>query len=95
VQTQLCTVSDAQAKTSAINFLQGRLACLLRQETKNYSLDDVRRYWKLLLNKPDSLPYHNALGFVYYIQGDLNSANQTWFQALYLVEELRRLHLLM
>jgi len=27
------------------------------------------------------------LGFVYYIQGDLNSANQTWFQALYLVEE--------
>lgn len=87
--TALNTVSDLQAKTSAINFLRGRLAWQsIKTGDKNYSLDDVRRYWETAVkDKPDSFSYHNALGFVYYIQGDLNSANQTWFQALYLVEE--------
>lgn len=87
--TALNTVSEVQAKTSTINFLRGRLAWQsINSGEKNYSLDDVRRYWEAAVkDKPDSLQYHNALGFVYYIQGDLNSANQTWFQALYLVEE--------
>lgn len=87
--TALKAVSDVQAKTSAINFLRGRLAWQsIKTGDKNYSLDDVRRYWETAVrDKPNSLRYHNALGFVYYIQGDLNSANQTWFQALYLVEE--------
>jgi hypothetical protein len=87
--TALNTVSDVQAKTSAINFLRGRLAWQsIKTGDKNYSLDDVRRYWETAVkDKPDSLQYHNALGFVYYIQGDINSANQIWFQALYLVEE--------
>jgi hypothetical protein len=87
--TALNTVSDVQAKTSTINFLRGRLAWqFIKTGDKNYSLDDVRRYWETAVkDKPNSLQYHNALGFVYYIQGDINSANQTWFQALYLVEE--------
>lgn len=85
----LSTVSDVQAKTSAINFLQGRLAWeSIKVRNKNYSLDDVRRYWETAVrDKPDSPQHHNALGFVYYMQGDLNRANQTWFQSLYLVKE--------
>lgn len=87
--TALNAVSDVQAKTGAINFLRGRLAWQsIKTKDKNYSLNDVRRYWETAVkDKPNSPEYHNALGFVYYIQGDLNSANQTWFQALYLVEE--------
>jgi tetratricopeptide (TPR) repeat protein len=87
--TALNAVSDVSAKTSAINFLWGRLAWQsIKTGDKNYSLNDVRRSWETAVkDKPNSLEYHNALGFVYYIQGDLNRANQTWFQALYLVEE--------
>ncbi len=87
--TALNAVSRVQAKTSAIKFLRGRLAWQsIKIGDKNYSLDDVRRYWETAVkDKPDSPQYHNALSFVYYIQGDLNRANQIWFQALYLIEE--------
>lgn len=88
-KTALNAVSDAQAQTSEINFLRGRLGWqLIKAGNKNYSFDDVRRYWETAVKrKPDSPRYYSALGFVYYSQGELNKANQTWFQALYLSEE--------
>lgn len=87
--TALSTVSDVQAKTSTVNFLQGRLAWQsIKVGDKNYSLDDVRSHWETAVkSNPASPNHHNALGFVYYMQGNLNRANQTWFQALYLVKE--------
>jgi tetratricopeptide (TPR) repeat protein len=87
-KTALNAVSDAP-QTSEINFLRGRLAWqLIKTGDKNYSFDDVRRYWETAVkHKPNSPRYYSALGFVYYSQGELNKANQTWFQALYLTEE--------
>lgn len=85
----LSNVSAPQAQTSSINFLRGRLAWqFIKVGDKKYNLNDVRSYWETAVkSQPNSLKYHNALAFLYYIQGDLNKANQTWFQALYLVEE--------
>lgn len=87
-KTALNAVSDAP-QTSEINFLRGRLGWqLIKTGDKNYSFDDVRRYWETAVkHKPDSPRYYSALGFLYYSQGKLNKANQTWFQALYLTEE--------
>lgn len=84
----LNAVSEAP-QTSEINFLRGRLGWqLIKTGDKNYSFDDVRRYWETAVKqKPNSPRYYSALGFVYYSQGELNKANQTWFQALYLTEE--------
>lgn len=88
-KTALNAVNNAQAQTSEINFLRGRLGWqLIKAGDKNYSFDDVRRYWETAVkHKPNSPRYYSALGFVYYSQGELNKANQTWFQALYLTEE--------
>lgn len=88
-KTALNAVSNAQAQTSEINFLRGRLGWqLIKTGDKNYSFDDVRRYWETAVkHKPNSPRYYSALGFVYYSQGELNKANQMWFQALYLSEE--------
>lgn len=88
-KTALNAVSNAQAQTSEINFLRGRLGWqLIKAGDKNYSFDDVRRYWETAVkHKPNSPRYYSVLGFVYYSQGELNKANQTWFQALYLTEE--------
>lgn len=85
----LSNVSEPQAQTSTINFLRGRLAWqFIKVGDKKYNLNDVRSYWETAVkSQPNSLKYNNALAFLYYIQDDLNKANQTWFQALYLVEE--------
>lgn len=84
----LAAVSELQANHPNITFLRGRLAWQSVQVgDKNYSLDDACRYWETAVkHKPDPV-YHNALGFAYYAEGDLNRANQAWFEALYLVEE--------
>lgn len=85
----LAAVSPAQAQTGRINFLRGRLAWqALQAGDKDYTWEDVRHYWEAAVKyQPNSPVYYNALGFAYYAVGDLNRANQTWFQALYLVEE--------
>lgn len=67
-----------------INFLRGRLAWqFLQVGNQNYSVDDVRRYWELALKmRSDSLSYHNALGFAYYLEGQLEPAQQVWLGGL-------------
>jgi CHAT domain len=72
-----------------ILFLKGRLAwqSTLRKD-KKFSVDDARRYWELAVKKdPNSLVYHNALGFAYYEEGDFNRANQAWSDALELLSK--------
>jgi CHAT domain len=68
----------------SVSFLFGRLAWQSVQTgDKKYSIDDARRYWKTAAKgKPDSLLYVNALGFAYYAEGNINLANDSWFQAL-------------
>ncbi len=87
--SQALAASPQQTKTSTIAFLWGRLAWQSVQVgDKTYNLDDARRYWEAAVKtQPDSPQYRNALGFAYYAEDKLQVAYQTWFEALYLVEE--------
>ncbi|MFE1746142.1 CHAT domain-containing protein [Coleofasciculus sp. H7-2] len=88
-QGALDNVSKQKIDDPAISFLRGRLAWQSVQTgSKDYSLDDARRFWELAVKKqPKSAKYLNALGFAYYLEGNLDRANQIWFDAFYLIEE--------
>ncbi|RCJ39726.1 heterocyst differentiation protein [Nostoc minutum NIES-26] len=83
-ETALNLVPLKQADDPSVNFLKGRLAWQSVQiGDEKYSIDDARRYWESAVKgQPDSPLYKNALGFAYYAEGNLNRANDSWFQAL-------------
>ncbi|WP_414567174.1 cell division protein HetF [Nostoc sp. CCY 9925] len=83
-ETALKLVTNKQVDDPSVNFLKGRLAWQsIQTGDANYSVDDARRYWETAAKaKPDSLLYNNALGFAYYVEGNLNRANDSWFKAL-------------
>jgi hypothetical protein len=83
-EVALKIIPPGQIDDPAANFLKGRLAWQSVQtgDTK-FSIVDARRYWyRAAKAKPDSLLYANALGFAYYAEANLNSANDAWFRAL-------------
>ena len=69
------------------HFLQGRLAWQgVKQGNSQYKLADVQQAWESAVQgAPESVSYHQALGFVYYAQGDPSKARQTWMQAIALL----------
>ncbi|HEY9799810.1 MAG TPA: cell division protein HetF [Leptolyngbyaceae cyanobacterium] len=83
-QAALNLVPANQNNEASVNFLRGRLAWQAVQTgDKKYSIDDARRYWETAVKaNPNSFAYTNALGFAYYVEGNVNRANNTWFQAL-------------
>ena len=83
-ESALIQVDPSNLDDPQINFLFGRLAWQYYWlENPNYSLDDVRRYWELSIKEnPNAIEYHNALGFAYYAEGDMERANEAWFNAL-------------
>lgn len=83
-QAALNLVPSNQNNEALVNFLRGRLAWQAVQTgDKKYSIDDARRYWETAVKaNPNSFAYTNALGFAYYAEGNVNRANDTWFQAL-------------
>lgn len=85
-QAVLKSISLPQIDNPSVNFVRGRLAWqfVQQQNTPNgYTVDDARRYWENAVKaKPDSSLYKNVLGFAYYTEGNLNRANDAWFQAL-------------
>jgi tetratricopeptide (TPR) repeat protein len=83
-QATLEQVSEAERDRPEINFLKGRLAWQFVQKgDKNYSVDDARRYWEeAIKSHPQSLKYHNALGFALYGEGNLEGARRVWLDAL-------------
>ncbi|WP_427158772.1 cell division protein HetF [Aliinostoc sp. HNIBRCY26] len=83
-ETALSLISRQDIQKPAVNFLRGRLAWQsLKRENTKYSIDDVRRFWDNAVRRnPDSAEYKNALGFAYYLEGNLNQANASWLQAL-------------
>jgi tetratricopeptide (TPR) repeat protein len=85
----LAVVPKNQEDTAAISFLKGRLAWQsLSTGSKDFSLDDVRRFWEVAVKKqPNSSLYLNALGFAYYEEGNVDRAIQVWFDALSLKEK--------
>lgn len=83
-QASLNLVPPEKTGDPSVNFYWGRLAWQFVQiGDKKYSIDDARRYWESAVkSRPDSILYHNALGFAYYAESSLNRANDSWFQAL-------------
>ncbi len=73
-----------------INFLYGRLVWELAQDgNRNYTVDEALFYLeKVVAQRPDSILYQNAIGFVYYTKGDLNKAYDAWFKVLKLSGEI-------
>lgn len=82
-ETALNLIPAQQAQKASVNFLKGRLIWqFLQIGNKKYSIDDARRYWENAVKaNSNSVLYKNALGFAYYAEGDLNRANNLWFQA--------------
>lgn len=85
-QTVLKSVPAPQIDNPSVNFYRGRLAwqSIQQRDTSNgYTIDDARRYWESAVKgKPNSSLYKNVLGFAYYAEGNLNRANDAWFQSL-------------
>lgn len=83
-ETALAVIPSQHNQDAAVNFYRGRLAWQAVQTgSQKYSYDDARRFWDTAVKaQPDSLVYKNALGFAYYAEGDINNANNYWFQAL-------------
>jgi tetratricopeptide (TPR) repeat protein len=63
-----------------INFLRGRFMWQsIEYGNTEYDISQVRDYWeKAVQQRPDSLEYQNALGFAYYLEGNIDRAYQTW-----------------
>ncbi|HIK26900.1 MAG: CHAT domain-containing protein [Oscillatoriaceae bacterium SKW80] len=76
----LSAVPNSQKDEQIINFLYGRMAWQFVQSgERDYSLQDVRRYWEAVIREQPKLPlYYNALGFAYYADGDVNRASDMW-----------------
>ncbi|XGB39957.1 MAG: hypothetical protein LVT47_03780 [Cyanobacteria bacterium LVE1205-1] len=56
----------------------------------NYTLNDVQAELEKATRGSVDPVAHNALGFVYYAQGDLNAANRTWYKLTRFREETRQ-----
>ncbi len=84
----LATVPNQTLDDPAVSFLRGRLAWQSLQSGDNtFSIDDARRYWETAAKADAENPlYQNALGFAYYLEGNLNRANDVWLAALALDE---------
>jgi tetratricopeptide (TPR) repeat protein len=71
-----------------LNFLMGRAAWqYLMNNNQDYTVEDVRRYWEASTRQEPTPQRLNALGFVYYTEGNLDRASDAWIRALRLSEE--------
>jgi len=87
-KTTLSKVRLEQTETPELNFLRGRLAWQsIKAGSRDYTLENVWRFWDAASkNEPESVVYHNALGFSYYEAGDFSRAKDAWLTALRIIE---------
>ncbi|GGA50945.1 caspase family protein [Okeania sp. KiyG1] len=73
-----------------INFLKGRLAWEIFQDSnQNNLIDEAISYWeKAAAKSQKNIQYHNALGFAYYTKGDIEKAYSSWLKVLHLSGEI-------
>lgn len=75
----------------ALSLLQARLMLQsIHSGQGNYTLNDVQAELEKATRGSADPVAHNALGFVYYAQGDLNAANRTWYKLTRFREETRQ-----
>ncbi|MBD1824044.1 CHAT domain-containing protein [Cyanobacteria bacterium FACHB-DQ100] len=73
----------------AVAFLRGRIAWQSVQQRKSsYSLDDAQNYFETALKGNRTPQVLNALGFVYYSQGNADRAGRSWLNAAKLAREI-------
>lgn len=86
--TAFKAVSKDSLSEPSISFLRGKLAWLAVKQgnPEGYSVSDAQRYWETAIKQqPDSVPYHNALGFAYYDQGKSKQALKEWCSSIALL----------
>lgn len=85
----LAVVPKSQIDNPAVSYLKGRLAWQsVKKGNQDLSVIDARRYWETAHKaQPKSAVYLTALGFAYYAEENFDRANQSWFDALYLLED--------
>lgn len=82
------SVSKQDLSEPSISFLRGKLAwqAVKQGSPDYYSVTDAQRFWEAALKKrPDSVSYHNALGFAYYEQGKSRQALNEWCTSIALL----------
>jgi tetratricopeptide (TPR) repeat protein len=81
-ETAIQNVPSDKRDNPTVNFLLGRIAWQSVQTRKsNYKLDDAQRYFETALEGNRTAQTLNALGFVYYAQGNFGRAGRTWLDA--------------
>jgi tetratricopeptide (TPR) repeat protein len=86
--TAFKAVSVDSLSEPSISFLRGKLAWLAVKQgnPETYEVTDAQRYWETAIKQqPDSVPYHNALGFAYYAQGKSKQALKEWCSSIALL----------
>jgi tetratricopeptide (TPR) repeat protein len=88
-EVALAVIPQQLVDTPDISFLRGRLAWQqFSTGRKKFSLNDARRFWETAVKKQPHTPlYLNALGFVYYAEGNFDRAIALWFDALSIGEQ--------
>lgn len=65
-----------------VSFLRGRIAWQsVQARRRDYTVDDAQRYFETALRGNRSAQVLNALGFVYYAQGNTGRAGKVWLEA--------------
>ncbi len=82
--TALSSMPSSQDDSAVLQFLRGRLIWQRYQSGEDgLELADIRNYWEAAVaGEPDSTVYLNALGFIYYVDGDLEEALAVWGRSL-------------
>jgi hypothetical protein len=79
-RTALKAVPLRSRNQPEINFLRGRFMWQsIEYGNTEYQISQVRNNWeKAAQQRPELLEYQNALGFAYYLEGDIKKAYKTW-----------------
>lgn len=86
--TAFQNVPSDKLDNPTVSFLRGRIAWQsVQTRRKDYSLDDAQRYFETALRGNRTAQVQNALGFVYYAQGNTSRAGKAWLDAVKLAAQ--------
>ncbi len=81
-------VWSEQTENATLNFLMGRAAWQsVMSGNRDYSVNDVQRFWEASIRQDPNAECQAALGFAYYTEGNLDRASRAWLRTLELSGE--------